>query len=259
MSNSTSKPVPKPRRDRSPNYPALTFTDAVEKTGILFEKEKKHPIPLDVAAQHLGWSNAKNGAFQPAISALRKYGLVENVGADVRVTDDAAKIFIYPKGDRETVEVMQRLVMKPALFGEVLAKFQGGLPSDETLRAKLRAEWNFASVAAADTFIRALRNAVAVRDGLGGAPVDAPVTRGENGAGSDPEEERSVTPNDQSGRAKERADDTSDRGAATSERHSWKLGDGVWADIRITGTLTARAFEKLKRYVDLIDVTEDDG
>ena len=46
--------------------------------------------------------------------------------------------------------------------------------------------------------------------------------------------------------------------AGPTEKHTWKLGNGVWADITITGGLSPRAFEKLKKYVDLIDVSEED-
>jgi hypothetical protein len=249
----------KTKRDRSPNYPSLTFTDSLGKTEVLYRHEKKHPMAPDVAAAHLGYSNAKNGAFMSVISALRKYGLVEGVGGDVRVSDDASLLYIYPADAPERAAVASRLAMRPALFGEVLNKFPGGLPSDANLRAKLQHEWAFASGEAADAFIRALRDAVRVAalDGSGGGdetsdassaresefvpqpPHSAPATGGYNPppAAPPPAHHAPGTP---------------------MEKHAWKLADGVWADITITGTMNRRALEKLKKYVDLIDFSDDE-
>jgi len=44
-----------------------------------------------------------------------------------------------------------------------------------------------------------------------------------------------------------------------TETHKWKLADGVWAEITITGAMGLNGFEKLKRYVDLIDVSSADA
>jgi hypothetical protein len=46
--------------------------------------------------------------------------------------------------------------------------------------------------------------------------------------------------------------------APGQERHAWKLGNGVWAEITITGTLSAKRLAKLKGYIDLLDAEDDD-
>jgi hypothetical protein len=45
--------------------------------------------------------------------------------------------------------------------------------------------------------------------------------------------------------------------SGSCEQHKWKLADGVWAEITITGRLDANGFDKLKKYVALIDVSSD--
>lgn len=247
-------------RDRSPNYPALTFTDALAKAEVLWKQEKKSPMSKDIAAAHMKYASRKSGSFKTAISALKKYGLVEGRGEDVRVTEDAHRVFVYEPDAPERKQIIGKLAMKPTLFSEVLAKFPGGLPSDANLRSKLQIEWNFASVEASDTFIKALRDALKV------ASVDRPVEEGHSSGESDSQEEQEMPldPSTDHGRSGQARGATPPPPAVPGqpstnrEQHAWKLGEGVWAQITITGDLTPKSFDRLKKYVDLIEVTEAD-
>jgi hypothetical protein len=268
MSENDSTPSdslrPRTKKDRSPNYPSLTFPDAAEKAETLWRAEKRHPMSLDIAADHLGYSNGKNGAFQSTISALRKYGLVESERGDVRVTDEANQLFIYPEGTPERVAIQRKLAMRPPLFGEVLKKFSDGLPSDANLRAKLQVESGFASPEAAETFIRALRSAleltgtdVTLGSGQSSSDtkeLDPPIVSLDPPSQPEPPSSHMTSRGTTQGRPQSPVSPVG-TGETPVERHSWKLGEGVWADVTITGTLTARSFEKLIRYVQLIDVS----
>lgn len=151
------------RRDRSPNYPALTYSEAESHARKLWDFDKRHLMTKDVAATHLGYSKS-SGATLPLFAAMKRYGLVEYVGTEIKVTDEAHFIFVHEEHDPERIAMRKRLAMLPSLFGEVLQKFSGGLPSDATLKAKLQTDFKFASAEAAETFIKALREAVAIAD-----------------------------------------------------------------------------------------------
>ena len=147
------------KRDRSPNYPSMTFTEALAATRKIWDKEKRHLMSADLASQHLGYKKT-NGVTLPMLAAMKKYGLIVTSGKEVRVSDDANTIFLYPEGSPESLTIIKRLAVLPSLFVEVLAKFPDGLPSDANLRARLQTEWRFATQKAADNFIKALREAV---------------------------------------------------------------------------------------------------
>lgn len=149
------------KRDRSPNYPAITYSEAENHARKLWEADKRHPMNKDVASVHLGYTKS-SGATMPLFAAMKRYGLLESVGTDLKVTDDAHFIFVHPEDAPERHEMRKKLAMMPQLFSEVLQHFVGGLPSDATLKAKLLTTFKFASPEAADTFIKALRESVAI-------------------------------------------------------------------------------------------------
>lgn len=239
-------------KHRSPNYPSLTFSEALEKTKAIYEKERKNPILLDTAYKHMGY-NQRNGASVVALSALKKYGLVVGENGKVRVSDDAHAIIVFPVGHPDRHARIKALAMRPPIFAEVLAGFPDGLPpSDENLSATLQTEFDFSKEAAA-TFIRALRHAVDLPD------VDRPSEKADS-AEDTAEEESAMT---ESAQMKQ----TTDRlmippqlstGQAKPERHTVKLDDGSWAEILITGTPSKRAKGKLKTYVEVFIIGDDE-
>lgn len=157
------------KRERSPNYPALTFTAALERTKTIWDKEKRAHVGNEVAARHLGYKTMNGAAFQ-TLGALKRYGLVVSTGKkkDIRVSDDAHFIFVHPEAHPDRIKMMGKLAMSPGLFSKILGAFSGDLPSDENLVAKLQTdEWGFKSEEAAKAVARALRDAVRVSNESG--------------------------------------------------------------------------------------------
>ncbi|MGH7633615.1 MAG: hypothetical protein ACRENC_07780, partial [Gemmatimonadaceae bacterium] len=79
--NADSEPVDggsarKAPHDRSPNYAALTFTEALGYARKIWDKDRRHPVTKDVAAVHMGYSKA-SGATIPIVASMRRYGLLE--------------------------------------------------------------------------------------------------------------------------------------------------------------------------------------
>jgi hypothetical protein len=157
---------------RSPNFPSITYSEAEERAFRLWTKDKQFPMTKDVASQHLGFSKS-SGATLPLFAAMKRYGLLESVGPDLRVTNDAHFMFLHPFDSQDRIEMRKNLAMKPELFGEVMQKYagiDGTLPSDGTLKARLQYDLKFASEEAAETFIKALRESLAI---VNGSPVVA--------------------------------------------------------------------------------------
>ncbi len=251
-------PVPKAKgaaaaekRERSPNFPAIAFDAALENTKKLWMQAKKYPLSVELALKHMGYTN--NGRSFRVLSALRKYGLVVPEGKEIRVSDDANAIFIYPEGSEERESRIKRLAMQPAIFRQVLQKFPGELPADDHLAAKLQHDMEF-TASAAEELIKVLRHSMRT----------AGVDRGESGADSAmeviaPEAAPMPQPIASAIASSPRAAGpiVSALPGAPQEKHAWKLGNGVWAEITITGTLRAKQLDKLKGYVALLDAEED--
>ena len=92
--NSPEAAEPRSRgaKTRSPAYPSLDLKSALEKARLLYGKEKRNPMPMAVAAEHWGQTTLKSSGFTQGISALIKYGLLEDVAEEgksrsLRITD----------------------------------------------------------------------------------------------------------------------------------------------------------------------------
>ncbi len=249
---SESHPATK-RKERSTNYPAHTIHEALSRAEAIWKKEKKVPVSSQIAAEHMGFKNATSGAAAPMMSSLRKYGIIETTAhGEIRISDDASVVYIFPPNAPEHVAALKRLAMRPSIFGEVLKKFPHGLPSQENLRAKLQHEFGFVSAEAADAFMRTLRAAISV-----GGPVDGVAQGGGAGGGAPKREEATTPPANQI--APPAGAPPPQSPPVRQERHAWKLANGAWAEIIITGTLSTKGLAKLKGYVALLDAEDDDA
>ena len=82
-------------RIRSPNYPALSLPDAIERVRDVHKLQQTTPEPRAVVIRHMGY-NSVNGRALKALSALLKYGLLEEAGKDgLRVSGRALSI-LFP-------------------------------------------------------------------------------------------------------------------------------------------------------------------
>ena len=122
-------------RVRSPNYPAISLPDAIERVRKLHELQHQSPEEREVVAQHLGYSGL-NGKSLKLLSALTKYGLMEKVdGGDLRVSDLAINI-LFPEGESRSTGIKDA-AFNPDLFAEIRDRWPDRLPTDESLRAYL--------------------------------------------------------------------------------------------------------------------------
>jgi hypothetical protein len=124
------------RRTRSPNYPRLTLTDAIDRVEKLYRKERTHPTTREAVAEGLGYTSI-NGASLGIISTLKQYGLIEEDSNGIRVSQDSVALVMLPEGDPERTEALQRAAFSPKLFSELHDEYGDTLPSDVSLRYAL--------------------------------------------------------------------------------------------------------------------------
>jgi hypothetical protein len=121
---------------RSPNYPVVSLTKAIELAGRIYQKEHTHKAGAEVVAKAMGYSGL-NGASMGMLSALKKYGLLEEVGKDLKISSDALTILVDPKDSAERVAAIRKAAFLPVLFLEFRNQYGDTLPSDENLRSFL--------------------------------------------------------------------------------------------------------------------------
>src|SRR6266571_2802065 len=139
---------------RSPQYPAISLKEAVEKVGEIYKNDYQNPISREVAGAHMGYKSLHGNALG-VLSALVKYGLLEGRSDNTRVSDWAVRILAHKPGASERVETIKLAAARPKLFAELDTRFLGGKASDQNIRSYLLTQKYIPT--AADAAIRAYR------------------------------------------------------------------------------------------------------
>ncbi len=120
---------------RSPNYPVMDLSEAIEAMKGAFKKEGRNKMSRSVLAAHLGYSSL-NGRSLGKIGAVRAYGLIEGSGDELRVAEDTVTLISAPATAPERREALERCAFRPTLFGELKSEFPDR-PSVENLQYEL--------------------------------------------------------------------------------------------------------------------------
>lgn len=123
-------------RVRSPNFPAISLPAAIERIEKIYAKEQTIPATRDTIAEHLGYSGM-NGASLKVVSALLKYGLLEETKDKHLRVSQLALAIMHPADDQERDDALRQAAEGPALFQRLNAQFEGRRPSDTNLRSWL--------------------------------------------------------------------------------------------------------------------------
>jgi hypothetical protein len=146
-------------RARSPEYPAISLKEAIDRVKMVYEKDYQNRLPKHVVAEHMGYKGL-SGASLPVISALTKYGLLEGRGDETRVSDLAVALIAHPSGTAEHYDALKRASMFPELFAELDERFPDGKASEQAIRSYLLTRKFIPG--AADAAIRAYRDTKAL-------------------------------------------------------------------------------------------------
>lgn len=124
-------------RKKSPRAPSFAIDDAIERALRIYDKERRHPAPVDVIAKHLGYKSAANGAAMTAFATLRYYGLVERPREGMLAVSKDLESYKFAPEERMRQEFVLKWLKTPPLFAELIEQYKGGLPSDATIKFDL--------------------------------------------------------------------------------------------------------------------------
>ncbi len=133
----------KKKRHRSPNYPTVGLREAIERTKRFIATDGKAGAASAMAAKHIGFASAHGQAYS-VLSALKKFGLIEDKDGRVVPTQRAMEIVSLPDSDERRLNAIRQAALSPQIYAEIVAEYKTtGLPHDETLAGELVAYRGF--------------------------------------------------------------------------------------------------------------------
>lgn len=124
-------------RKKSPRAPTLALPDALERVEKIYTQEGRHPTPIEVIAQSLGYKSATNGSAAQAIASLRYYGLLERSKDGILAVTKDYENYKYSPDESQKQAYLIGWLRTPSIFSTLLDKYDGRLPSDGNIRFDL--------------------------------------------------------------------------------------------------------------------------
>ncbi|ESS71859.1 hypothetical protein MGMO_86c00190 [Methyloglobulus morosus KoM1] len=125
------------KRKKSPRVPSIALDDAIERVMRVYEKERLHAAPIEVIAQDLGYKSANNGAALGVIASLRYYGLLERPQEGKLSVAKEVETYKFSPSENMRNDLLIKWLKTPAIFLELLEKYEKSLPSDAALKYDL--------------------------------------------------------------------------------------------------------------------------
>ncbi len=219
---------------RSPNYPAVGLSKAIEWARKLWNKEKKTPVSAAVAASAIGYKGL-SGPSRTALAAMKKFGLVEEDKTGMRLSNLALRI-IHASGDETRLQSLREAAIKPELFRQLLRTHPQA--SNDALRSYLITQMDF-SETGAKALIDSLRDTIAI------AKLDDPEYTIPIGS----EDGETMDTGMQIGRGEVRTAGTT----KALRSFSWPLSAETTAKLEIVGNeeLTSEHIDALSQYLEV--------
>lgn len=137
---------PKQGKSRSPAYPVVALTGAIDSARKLWNAQRRQESHVDSALKCLGYS-ARSGAALRAISALSQYGLINESGSKdarkVRLSDAAIDIILLNETDPRREEAIKKAAVLPTVYAALWERYGAHVPDDGLVRPFLTRDKNF--------------------------------------------------------------------------------------------------------------------
>jgi hypothetical protein len=143
--NAVDKPVEteKKKRQRSPNYPTVGLREAIDRTKRFVTANGKAGAMPAIATKLIGFASAHGQAYS-ALSALKKFGLLEEKDGRVTPTQRAMEIASLPDADPRRLKAIRDAALSPTIYSELFEHYKDtNIPNDDTLAGELVAYKGF--------------------------------------------------------------------------------------------------------------------
>ncbi len=114
-------------RQRSPNYPTVPITTALDSARKFYAKAQRTTVHPEEAQRAMGYSKP-SGASRSRLAALRQYGLLDDTKGGVRLTELGLRL-LHPQSDEEYQQAVAEAALTPPLFKELWESHRSADPS----------------------------------------------------------------------------------------------------------------------------------
>lgn len=142
---------------RSPNYPAVSFPEAMEMAKAIYAKAQRHKTDKESLAKIIGY-NSLNGKSLRLLGTLNAHGLLSGTKSEMGITEYGESAIVDPEGSESRYEAVVECAYKPAIYFEIMKRYDFNPPGDELIRAHVLKSGY--SQSAAETIIRNLRDTI---------------------------------------------------------------------------------------------------
>lgn len=133
----------KKKRTRSPAYPFIDLETAIERAKQFYDREQQHAANIKVAVKHWDYEEKSSGGLQTA-AALVAFGLMRDEGTrqhrKLQLTPEAIRILLSPS-QTEREAAIRDAALAPPIHRQIWQRWDGNLPSEESLKFTLLTEW----------------------------------------------------------------------------------------------------------------------
>lgn len=144
---------------RTPKYPSIGLTKALESVRKLWAAEKRSPFPPEEGVKAMGFKSLSGGS-RPHLASLKQYGLIESAGKDaLKITPLGISIVAHAEGTKEQDAAIQEAALNPPLFRDLFDVYKEA--SDGTIRAFLITKKDFSEDAAKNA-VKAFRDTISL-------------------------------------------------------------------------------------------------
>lgn len=154
------------KKMRSPAFPFISLEVALGRAKEFYAQETRNAASMKVAVKHWGYAEKSSGGLQ-TVAALVAFGLVNDEGSGAKrklqLSPMAIRILLDERPDSvERADLIKQAALSPKIHGELWRRWGPNLPSEQSLRYTLTAEWeppfNENSV---DAFIKEYKDTIA--------------------------------------------------------------------------------------------------
>jgi len=233
-------------RHRSPNYPSIGLRAAVGKIESLYKAGGLAPLTKITALKQMGFEKAEGDAAR-VLSAVRNFGLIEEVGERLKLTQRGIDIVARQNGDPQRSAAIRAAVFGPPIYRELLTEYAtSGVPPDAAFKSELVAAKRF-NPNAVDGFIRDFRDTLEYAGLLDSGVLELPV------GDQMPAMEDAVQVRLEAGVSQAPVAKGGGSGASriVKEIFSQRVSPDCVAQVIFDGPVTQRAIEKLVAHLEL--------
>jgi len=133
----------KKTRHRSPSYPTIGLRESVERLDKLYVADGKAGAPPEIAVKHMGFATA-HGQAMSALSALKKFGLVNESNGRIVPSQRGIEIIRLPQDNPRRLQALKEAAVAPPIYRELMDQHKDtGLPGEGVLESELETYKNF--------------------------------------------------------------------------------------------------------------------